>query len=291
MVAILSGRNPVETLLSPKQVAQALKVSESSVKRWCDKGSIATIYTEGGHRRIRLGDLADFARTNRMQIQDFMSMGLVQTFSQLESVTAAAAHLVRALLEGNEDRCNQIVTELYLAKNPIDQICDQVITKALHSIGEEWACGHAQIYQERLGCRITERILQRLQRMLPEPKPSAKVAIGCSSEGDLYCLGSSMVELVLRDAGWRAQSLGENLPLTSLAAAIEERAPQLVWISCSHLPNVENFVVEFNRLTRRFPQVRFAIGGQALTSSIQSRIKFDLLGGSMKDIRDFAHSI
>ena len=51
-------------LLTPKQVARAINVSESSVKRWCDKGVIPTQYTAGGHRRIPLSGLMEFLRSS-----------------------------------------------------------------------------------------------------------------------------------------------------------------------------------------------------------------------------------
>ena len=50
-------------LLTPKQVARAIDVSESSIKRWCDKGVIETQYTAGGHRRITMAGLIEFVRS------------------------------------------------------------------------------------------------------------------------------------------------------------------------------------------------------------------------------------
>ena len=58
----------MESLLSPREVAVALGVSESSVKRWVDLGELAALRTAGGHRRItraeavRFGALHCFAR-------------------------------------------------------------------------------------------------------------------------------------------------------------------------------------------------------------------------------------
>ena len=98
-----------------------------------------------------------------------------------------------------------------------------------------------------------------------------------------------MVELVLRDAGWRAISLGENLPLSSLAMAIDRHRPSIVWLSCSYLPNVERFVEQYNKLYDKFhSRVQFALGGQALNPEIQAQVKFDLMGTKMQDVYEFA---
>ncbi|OYW17913.1 MAG: hypothetical protein B7Z55_11620, partial [Planctomycetales bacterium 12-60-4] len=47
-------------LLTPKQVAVAIGVSESSLKRWCDRGILPTVRTAGGHRRIPTSGVLKF---------------------------------------------------------------------------------------------------------------------------------------------------------------------------------------------------------------------------------------
>lgn len=283
----------MDTLLSPKQVAQALRVSESSVKRWCDKGSIATTYTDGGHRRIRMGDLAEFIRANKLVVQDFVPMGLAQSSPTVVSAEEAAPLMLEALLKGDEDRCSQLVMEMYLAKVPIYRICDHVIAQAFYKIGDKWACGEADIYQERLGCKVAQRVLHRLQMLLTDPPKGALNALGCASEGDQYCLGSTMAELVLRDAGWRAYSLGENIPMDSLATAIEHHKPKIVWISCSFIADEAVFVDRLNALCDRFHPTGtlFAVGGQALHDQLVKQLKIDLYGRSMQEIFEFAQRV
>jgi MerR family transcriptional regulator, light-induced transcriptional regulator len=278
----------MQPLLSPKQVAQALRVSESSVKRWCDKGSIATTYTEGGHRRIRMGDLAEFVKANNLAVQDFVPMGLASSNPPIGAFQEAAPSLAEALLAGDEDRCSQIVMELYLAKHGVYEICDQVIAEAFRRIGDKWSCGDAEIYQERRGCKIAQRILNRLDSLLPDAASNAPFAIGCSPEGDYYSLGSTMVELVLRDAGWRAVSLGENIPMSSLDSAIERLCPQVVWLSCSYLADPADFIASYLRLyDKHHRSVEFVVGGQALDEKTLDQIHFSLNGRSMQQLQEF----
>ena len=67
----------IKELLSPKQVAQALGVSESSLKRWCDQGLIATIRTGGGHRRLALPDVLRFIRDGEHRLVSPEALGLL----------------------------------------------------------------------------------------------------------------------------------------------------------------------------------------------------------------------
>jgi MerR family transcriptional regulator, light-induced transcriptional regulator len=55
-------------LLSPKQVARALGVSESSLKRWCDQGLIATVRTAGGHRKMASAEVMRYIREHNLPL-------------------------------------------------------------------------------------------------------------------------------------------------------------------------------------------------------------------------------
>jgi MerR family transcriptional regulator, light-induced transcriptional regulator len=278
----------MQPLLSPKQVAQALRVSESSVKRWCDKGSINTTYTEGGHRRIRMADLADFVRNNSLAIQDFVPMGLATSNPPVGALQEAAPIMADALLAGDEDHCSQIVMELFLAKHSVHQICDQVIAEAFKRIGHRWACGEAEIYQERRGCKIAQRILNRLHYLISDIASSAPLAIGCSVEGDYYSLGSTMVELVFRESGWRAMSLGENIPISSLEKAIGKQKPQAVWLSCSYISDPKQFVESYRALRDKHQSALFILGGMALKEEIVQQIECSFNGSCMKELFEYA---
>jgi MerR family transcriptional regulator, light-induced transcriptional regulator len=48
--------------LSPKALAAAIGVSESSLKRWADEGRLAAERTAGGHRRIAVAEAVRFVR-------------------------------------------------------------------------------------------------------------------------------------------------------------------------------------------------------------------------------------
>ncbi|MFN9880569.1 MAG: helix-turn-helix domain-containing protein, partial [Planctomycetota bacterium] len=57
----------MKELFTPKQIAKAIQVSESSIKRWCDQGLIATSYTAGGHRRVQVSAFLEFVKTHGYQ--------------------------------------------------------------------------------------------------------------------------------------------------------------------------------------------------------------------------------
>lgn len=280
-------------LLTPKQVARAIDVSESSVKRWCDKGIIPTQYTAGGHRRITKAAMMEFLRGNNHKLVHPETLGLPPTSGQTSRVVRRARkQLTEALLLGDESRCRQIAFDLYLAEHSICVICDDVFAASFREIGDRWSCGEAEVYQERRGCEITLRVLHELRSILPEPPADAPLALGGAASGDQYSLGTSMAELVLRDAKWNAISLGDNLPLLSIAAAIREHHPKLFWLSCSHIADEAEFLTGYRELYDEYgADVAFVVGGYALTEEIRRQMKYAAFCDSMQHLEAFAQTL
>ena len=148
----------MKNLLTSKQVARAIDVSESSIKRWCDKGFIPTQYTAGGHRRIAIPGLVEFLRLGNNTLMHPEVLGLPPTSGQSRRVVERACEqLTEALIAGDQPRSRQIAIDLYLAEQSISVICDDFFAAAFRELGERWACGDLEVYQEqeRQGCEIT----------------------------------------------------------------------------------------------------------------------------------------
>ncbi|MCA9004695.1 MAG: helix-turn-helix domain-containing protein [Planctomycetaceae bacterium] len=279
--------------LTPKQVSRAIQVSESSVKRWCDKGVIPTQYTAGGHRRIAFSELIEFLRTSKYQLIRPEVLGLPSTTGQtVWVIDRAAAQITEALLAGDEEQCRQIILDLYLAEHCISSICDLVLARAFNNIGDRWECGEAEVYQERHGCEVSLRILHELRTLIPPPPSDAPVAIGGTPEGDQYSLATTMVELVLRDSKWNAVSLGTNLPFATLRAAMLQHRPRIFWLSVSHIINVQDFIREYTELYDEFGlDVAFVVGGRAMTESIRQQIQYSAFCDNVRHLESFAQTI
>lgn len=73
---------PMKDAFTPRQVARALGVSESTLKRWCDRGLLPTIRTAGGHRRIPIHGVLSFIRDNDQTLAHPELLGLPATSGQ-----------------------------------------------------------------------------------------------------------------------------------------------------------------------------------------------------------------
>lgn len=280
----------MKKLVTPKQVAQAINVSESSLKRWCDRGLLTTVRTAGGHRRLALDDVVRFLRESGHPVVRPELLGLPSTVGQGATVVARARDQVRdALLAGDEDQCRRIVFDLYLSGQSAGEICDRVLAAAFHDIGDRWQCGEILVYRERRGCEIALKALYDLRQAISTPPADAPVAIGGTLEHDPYRLPTTMIEIALREAGWRATSYGTLLPAATLGEAVRENRPRLLWVSVSAIESVPLFLEEYARLFETAAELgtAVAVGGRGLTQEIRQQMTYSAYCDTLRHLVAF----
>ncbi len=179
------------------------------------------------------------------------------------------------LIAGDEVTCKEMV-DYWMARFPgVAQLGDLLISTAMETVGRLWECGRAEVYQERRSCEICNQLIAELRSRLPDNSPAAPRAIGGTITGDHYTLANSLVELVLREAGWHATSLGCNLPLETLLVAVRREKPRLLWLSISHITDAEKFIADYNKFYSQLPaDLAVAVGGRALTDQLRPRIGY-----------------
>jgi excisionase family DNA binding protein len=279
--------------VSPKQVARALGVSESTLKRWCDRGLISMVRTAGGHRKVTVAEVVRYAREHGHALASPEILGLPPASEHADvGLARGAPRLVAALLAGDELLARQIVFDLYMAKHARSVIFDEVITAAFRDIGDRWACREADVYQERRGCEITLRILFDLRRVQTPPEKKW-LATGGTVEGDFYTLPTAMAELVLRDCGFYATTLGSSIPFASLIKAVEDTKPSLFWLSVSHIREGLDLVNEFAALSRTCAAegTALVVGGRALTDELRQQMSYSAFGDTMQHLAAFATTL
>ena len=279
--------------LTPKQVAQAIGVSESSLKRWCDKGLLQMERTAGGHRRISADAVAQFLRATGQKLVRPELLGLPAQSGQALPSAKAAESLFDALVHGDEEVLRRVVLGLYLAGESLAELCDRLLAPAFAKIGDGWESGKLAVYQERRAVEICQRLIFELRSLVPTPPSAAPVAIGGTLADDPYKLATSMVELVLRDAGWQAESYGVGLPADTLVAAIEAVRPRLFWLSVSEWATRESFIEAFAPISAAATRCGAAlvIGGRALTEEVRRDLLFSAYGDNLRHLLGFAHTL
>lgn len=258
----------MQQVLSPKQVADSIGVSESSLKRWCDQGLITTEKTVGGHRRIRVGEVVRFLRNQHQAPLRPEIIGLPPGIALAGETDSDVAGLMKALRQGDLEQSRRYVLGRYLSGESIVGVCQGLIVPVLEEIGDQWACGKLEVFEEHQACEIFSRIIYELRSLTPRPQETAPLAIGGSPENDQARLPSSMVELTLVEAGWHAIALGCSVPYSTLLRAVERYMPALVWLSITHTPDARTSREAFRQFAAELPAgVNVVVGGRGCDAS------------------------
>ena len=270
-----------QPIFSPKQVAESLDVSESSVKRWCDRGAIPVVKTSGGHRRITLDALRSFLETtNRCRLSRPEVLGFpVLARTQAERVPGSDGPLHQrfrlSLTSGDEEGCRETLQAKLQEGCSRSEAIENLVMDAMHGIGKAWECRELSVYQERRACLIALRLIHEMRSEIPPPANDAPVAIGGAPEGDPYELPTAMIELALREIGWNAVSLGCNVPLVSLSHAAEAMQPKLFWLSVSGMLQPEPFIAAQNQFANSLHEdTTLVIGGRAVCEQVRPRLRY-----------------
>lgn len=271
-------------VFSPRQVARAIGASESSIKRWCDRGVLPTIKTAGGHRRLPIAGILDFVRTENHQLAHPEILGLPSDLGNVpHSIEEAEQRFKQSLVQGDYAESRRLVLQLFLAQTPIGRMFDRVFAPTFHSMGEDWCDGNLEIFEERRGCELATRLIYELRSMMKLPGETAPSAMCASGEGDFYELPPRMVELVLVENGWNAAPLGSGIPFESMVRAVERHSPRLFCLSVSHIEDQTEFVKQYPRLREACgSKTALVVGGRALTEEIREQMEYTAYGENLQ---------
>ena len=165
-------------LLSPRDIADAIGSSESSVKRWTDQGLLTVTRTAGGHRRIATADAVHFIRHNAYPVLKPEILGLPASLVSEESSSSLAEagpdpdQVFLELLESGHDvGARNHVLARFLAGESVASLADGPLRAALESIGSTWEHGPEGIYIEHRATEICAGLLRDLRQYVNPVRP------------------------------------------------------------------------------------------------------------------------
>lgn len=219
--------------LSPRDLAAALGVSESSLKRWADRGAVRVSRTAGGHRRITVPDAIDFIRTSELQLVHPEVLGLPELSKVSENLPREGeepSRLLEHLVRGEAAEARALVMWMFLDGKSVAAICDGPLRVALEQLGELWIDRPDGIFLEHRATDICLQALHQL-RATREVVPGAPAVVGGAPTGDPYLIPSLMVATTLATEGFHAVNIGPDTPVQSLIDAARIHRPVFTWLS------------------------------------------------------------
>ncbi len=204
-------------LITTQEVALQAGVGPTAVKRWADTGLLPCIRTGGGHRRFLRGDVQRFLREHS------------------ELPPKSQEPWVGAMLEARDPLALQSFLLAERARLGAWHRVAAAAGEALASLGNLWRAGAVTVVEEHLASERLARAVARVVEAIPLGQEAPRALLACV-EGDDHTLGLSLVELVLREAGWATLWAGRRTPLSELAPALGLPGVKMLAVSASQVP-------------------------------------------------------
>lgn len=200
--------------LTTATLAKHLSVSPATVRRWADAGLLPAERTAGGHRRFSVAVAERLARQHAAH-----QRGTAHWVKLL--VTSGPALAIDAALLEERSRVNGWY-----------EVAEK-IGRVLVELGVQWHLGVLSVIDEHIASERIARALSRVSDTLPRPETAARAFLA-TALGDEHTLGLSLVELVMREAGWDPVWLGRGVPTEQLAVRTLRERPAAVILSASN---------------------------------------------------------
>lgn len=289
-------------LLSTNDVSKMLKVNESTVKRWTDKGSLQCIKTPGGHRKYKMKDVVQFMDSFSYDVTDM----LVPAKEQLSKITVSTDYAIltkdfpvlsdiffNTVLEGNRENTFQYLNFLYSNRISQIEIYERILFPAFHKIGEQWMQKKLGIEQEHLASNTAQHALIKLQDHIhKKPKHGGIALCGCL-ENEYHEIGITCINNILEAEGWTTFYLGTNLPRESFIDAIENYVPNIVCVSTMTPKSQKQLIEDCAALheTTEIINAKLIVGGIAAASPLKKKINADCIPNSISELITFVSSL
>lgn len=288
-------------LLSTNEVSKMLKVNESTVKRWTDKGSLRCLKTPGGHRKYKMKDVVEFMDTFAYDVTDL----LVPAKENLSKVNVSTDYAIltkdfktladlfyNTMIEGDREHTFQFLN--LLSVNRIGQIdlFDRIVVPAFQTIGMKWASGEMGIEQEHLASNTAMHAILRLQDVVPKKPNHGGIALCGCLEGEYHEIGITCVNNILEANGWTTYYLGANLPVESFIDAVEHYVPNIICASTTTPRSQKHVLSQCSALheTASIINAKLIVGG-GIPDALKKKIRADLLPSSIAELMAFVNTL
>ena len=220
-----------QRLFSPKEIAQALGVSQASIKRWVDKGVIRAEKTSGGHRKISLAALQDYLKKNNKELvnPEIVDSG-ISAARKSGKINEGREIFYKALIDCDAAKMRAVPYDLYLSGMELGVIFNEFMIDALQSWTNEFVNGNIDEFQFRRAEQQLQGVLYFLSTLLPAPTNKAKYAMVGTLPGGSQSL-AHMEEIALREQGWRTEFLGADLEEKSYLRAVKMLKPNKLYLN------------------------------------------------------------
>ena len=168
------------------------------------------------------------------------------------------------LLQGDKDKCAQIVEDLIAQKVEIKDIYVDLFQRSMYHVGKMWEQGQLSIADEHIGSEITKSLMNKYtSKFMADKKVNKTVLISCIDK-EFHEIGARMASDVFELNGWRTYFLGACTPTREILKFIEIKKPDVVGLSFNFYMNVLRLFEVIDHIKKSYPAQQIIVGGQGV---------------------------
>lgn len=172
-------------------------------------------------------------------------------------------HILTVLQTTDGTELETVLAEIYQQQGMQAFITETVIP-LLNTVGERWATGRLQIFEEHLLSEVLTRLLNREISMLQKKAKKPRILLA-TLPGEQHTLGLLMLSALLSSRNISVINLGGEVPLDQIISAVSRFAADVIGISFSGAYQYENIRNNISQLREMVPQnVAIWLGGEAV---------------------------
>jgi MerR family transcriptional regulator, light-induced transcriptional regulator len=171
-----------------------------------------------------------------------------------------------ALLSGDEVGAELAVRDAIDAGLSTAQIDDEVIAPALWLIGRLWARGEISVADEHLATQISLRVLalQREAQRTARGRAESRAMLAAPA-GEMHTVALTMIQDLLRDAGYTVLMLGGDVPVSALAEAACRHEPQVICLTATMPDASDRVMLAIHEIERGWRGAGYVVGGRGVS--------------------------
>lgn len=181
-----------------------------------------------------------------------------------EQPYADLAHeYLESLLNQDRKKAYHLIIDAIKDGTTIENIYMQVFQTVQHEIGRLWQYNKISVAQEHYCTAATQLIMSQLYPYIFKTRKNGLKLIASSVGDELHEIGIRMVADLFELAGWESYYFGANTPQESILRSVVEIKPDLIAISCTltpHLQNVREIISEI-RTQSEISHIPILVGG------------------------------
>jgi MerR family transcriptional regulator, light-induced transcriptional regulator len=246
----------MEAGMQLREAAAALGVHYQTAYAWVRQGMLPARKTGRGYEMLD-SDVLALAERRASGIPPRPEI-------RVRDWPAQASRLYDAIVAGDETLARHDFDRLALGV-PLTDLCERVISPALHRVGEEWAAGGLTIAAEHRASAICERLIA--PRAHQPPGRPRGIAVTATPPAERHALPALMAAACLREDRWLVHHLAADLPVADVIGLALDTGADLVVLSSATTRSARAARRAAREIGLSVPQLRVLVGrpGDRLT--------------------------